>query len=84
MVTKIPLVSLGVQRDGKTVYPKIGKPFEYTAEEITAMNDIKKETKVDQYRNPVNETADVDGDGKPDDKKKGGKGTKTDKKDGDL
>lgn len=53
---KVPLHRIGVQRQGVTVYPEIGKPFDFTAEELTSLDKLSGETKIDYYRSPVNET----------------------------
>ncbi len=55
MAKKIPLVRIGVQREGKTIYPEIGVVFEFTKEELTDLNRLSGETKVDYFRDPVNE-----------------------------
>ena len=54
---KIPLVSIGVQRDGKTMYPEIGKPFDFTVNELADLDNLAATTKDDYYRDPVNEVA---------------------------
>jgi hypothetical protein len=33
-VTRVPTQSVLVIRDGQRVYPEIGKPFEFTADEV--------------------------------------------------
>jgi membrane protein involved in colicin uptake len=57
MATKIPLTSIGVTRDGKTVFPEIGKPFEFKADEVKDLDGRDPPV----WRNPVNETAADDG-----------------------
>lgn len=55
MAKKIPLVRIGVQRNGVTVYPDLGIAFDFTKEEITDLSRLSDETKVDYFREPVNE-----------------------------
>ena len=64
MAKKVPLVSVGVKRDGITVFPKIGEPFEFTDAELKDLTKLSKETKVDYFRAPVNEGGDTKTDGK--------------------
>lgn len=56
MPKKVPLVSIGVARDGKTVFPAIGEPFEFTDAEVSDMSNLKAKTGIEYFRNPVNET----------------------------
>jgi hypothetical protein len=58
MPKKVPLVSIGVARNGKTIFPEIGKPFDFTAEEIADMDNATKASGVTHYRDPLNEVAD--------------------------
>lgn len=51
----IPLVSIRVLRDGKSVAPAIGKPFDFTAEEKADLDKIHAEHNVESYREPINE-----------------------------
>lgn len=51
----IPLVAIGVSRDGQSVRPVIGKPFDFTADEKADLDRIHKEHGVESYREPVNE-----------------------------
>lgn len=51
----IPLVSIRVLRDGQSVAPVIGKPFDFTAEEKTDLDKIHAEHNVESYREPINE-----------------------------
>lgn len=59
MPKKVPLISIGVQRDGKTMNPEIGKPFDFTDEELTDIAKMEAVAGVDYVRDPVNEEADV-------------------------
>jgi len=52
----IPLKSIGVKRNGKTIYPPIGKPFEFTADEVSDIKNLAAKTKIDYYRLPINES----------------------------
>lgn len=56
MTAKIPLVSIGVKRDGKTIHPEIGKVFDFTDDEIADVDKLSAATGVDYFRDPVNET----------------------------
>lgn len=38
---KVPLMSITVVRDGKRVEPKIGEPYEFTAEEAAYLSTIR-------------------------------------------
>lgn len=51
----IPLVSIRVLRDGQSVAPVIGKPFDFTAEEKADLDRIHTEHNVESYREPINE-----------------------------
>lgn len=55
MPKKVPLVSIGVKREGVTVFPKVGEPFDFTDEELKDLTKLAKETKVDYFRSTVNE-----------------------------
>lgn len=57
MPNKVPLARVGVSRQGVTIYPEIGKPFDFTKEEIADMNALTAKTQIDYYRSPVNEEA---------------------------
>ncbi len=65
MPKRIPVVAIGVTRNGKTVYPTIGQVFDFTAEEITEINALEKASGVQHYRKPINEGGEEDlgGDG---------------------
>jgi len=54
-VSKVPLHRVGVKRGGKTVYPAIGKPFDFTESEVEDLVKLGGTTKVDYIRDPVNE-----------------------------
>lgn len=51
----IPLVSIRVLRDGQSVAPTIGKPFDFTADEKADLDKIHAEHNVESYREPINE-----------------------------
>lgn len=56
----IPLVSIGVTRDGKTVTPDVGNelngvPFDFTAEEVAQIRLLEISTKTTMLRSPRNE-----------------------------
>ena len=51
----IPLVSIRVLREGQSVAPVIGKPFDFTAEEKADLDKIHAEHNVESYREPINE-----------------------------
>lgn len=53
MPKKIPLISVTVHRNGKAVEPTIGKPFDFTAEEIAEVLQAVPGS----MRDPVNEEA---------------------------
>ena len=53
MPKKIPLISVTVHRNGKPIEPTIGKPFEFTDEEI----DEVLQAVPGSMRDPVNEEA---------------------------
>lgn len=78
MPKKIPLVSIGVQRNGKTVYPEAGVAFDFTKEEVTELTALSEKTKVDYLRDPKNEAPEVSAEKAADkkDEKKGSKGGK--------
>lgn len=57
MPKKVPLIRIGVQREGVTVYPEIGKPFDFTKEEVADITKLAENDKADYIRNPVNEDA---------------------------
>ena len=51
----IPLVSIRVLRDGQSIAPVIGKPFDFTADEKADLDKIHAEHNVESYREPINE-----------------------------
>lgn len=55
MPKRIALVAIGVTRNGKTIYPEIGKSFDFTAEEVAELNALGKASKIAHIRVPVNE-----------------------------
>lgn len=57
MIKKVPLSSIGVSREGKTVYPEIGKAFPFTKEEIAELEALQAKTGDEFIRDPVNEDA---------------------------
>lgn len=78
MPKKVPLISIGVAREGKTVFPPIGQPFDFTKEEVADMEALSKKDGNTYFRNPVNEG----GDAAPADEKKSGAKKAGDKGDG--
>lgn len=62
MPKRIPLSAIGVSREvaGKmqTVYPEIGKVFDFTNEELDELKAIAKAGKVELVRQPTNEDPD--------------------------
>ena len=59
MPLRVPVQSIGVSRDGKTVYPEIGKAFNFTASEVEEINALQKASGEEIYRKPTNETEGV-------------------------
>lgn len=53
MPKRIPTCTVIVQRDGKNFKPPIGKPFEFSADEIDQVNRVMPHA----LRKPVNEEA---------------------------
>lgn len=41
MPKRIPVETIKVRRDGKPVIPTIGKPFDFTAEELDDINKVR-------------------------------------------
>lgn len=62
MPKKVPLISIGVKRGDDTVYPEIGKPFDFTKEEIADIEKMAKAAKTSYFRDTVNEDGDDDSD----------------------
>lgn len=60
MPKRIPVVAIGVTRNGKTVYPTVGKVFDFTAEEVAEINALEKASKVQHIRKPINEGGEED------------------------
>jgi len=65
MPKRIALGSIGLTRDGQTVYPEIGtestgKPFDFTAEELTQIAALEKQTGNQLVRKILNEGASDD------------------------
>ena len=56
----VPLVSIGVQREGATIYPPVGKAFDFTEGEKDDLDKLAASTKLDYYREPVNEESGVE------------------------
>jgi len=52
MPKKIPLIAITVHRDGKPVVPPVGKPFDFTEDEIAEVNGMV----AGAMRDPVNES----------------------------
>jgi L-ribulose-5-phosphate 3-epimerase UlaE len=65
MPKRIPLSAIGVSREinGKnvTVYPEIGKVFDFTADELTELKAIEKASASQLVRQPTNEDPDGQG-----------------------
>ncbi len=59
MPKKIPLVSVRVSRDGKSITPPLGVPFDFTKEELDDLAKLSAQTNQSYVRDPVNETADA-------------------------
>lgn len=55
MPKRVALSAIGVSRDGKTVYPEIGKAFNFTSEELTDIAKLEKASGTLLVRKPVNE-----------------------------
>lgn len=53
----VPLVSIHVQREGKLIVPQIGKPFEFSDDEVVDMDTLSEKTKTEYYREPLNEAS---------------------------
>lgn len=51
----IPLVSIRVLREGQSIAPAIGKPFEFTDGEKADLDRMQAEHNVESYREPINE-----------------------------
>lgn len=60
MPKRIPVVAIGVTRNGVTVYPTVGKVFDFTAEEVAEINALEKASKVQHIRKPINEGGEED------------------------
>lgn len=61
MPKRIPLVAIGVTRDGKTIYPEVGKVFDFTNDEARDLNGLGKATGNPLIRQPQNEDLSVGG-----------------------
>lgn len=55
MPKRVPLGAIGVTRGGKTVYPDIGKPFDFTSDEVDQINALQKASGNLLFRKLVNE-----------------------------
>lgn len=55
MPKRVVVTSIGLTRDGKTVYPTIGKAFDFSAAELEDINRLQKATGNILVRKPVNE-----------------------------
>lgn len=53
----IPLCTIRVKRDEKSVTPEIGKPFDFTSDEKADLDNLSAQSGTEYYRLPVNETA---------------------------
>jgi len=60
MPKRIPVVAIGVTRNGVTVYPTIGQVFDFTAEEVAEINGLEKASKTQHIRKPINEGGEED------------------------
>lgn len=80
MPLKMPAQNIKVVRDGQPVWPEIGKPFDFTDDEISEIEEANPEALMPVNVREAREiVAAVDGDkddGKP--KPRGGKGKKED------
>lgn len=55
----IPLCTIRVKRDNKSITPEIGKPFEFTADEKDDLDAVAAQSGSEYYRLPVNESVPV-------------------------
>ena len=55
----IPLCTIRVKRDDKSITPEIGKPFEFTAAEKADLDAVAAQSGSEYYRLPVNESVPV-------------------------
>lgn len=59
MAKRVPLGAIGVTRKvgnkNVTVYPTVGKPFDFTDDEIKSLNAMQKKSGMELIRKPVNE-----------------------------
>ncbi len=55
----IPLIAIGVLRDGVSLNTPVGVPFDFTEGEVSDLDKLSAATKQDYYREPVNEVAEV-------------------------
>lgn len=55
----IPLCTIRVKRDDKSITPVIGKPFEFTAAEKADLDAVAAQSGSEYYRLPVNESVPV-------------------------
>lgn len=63
MPQRIILAAIGFPREGKTVYPEIGKAFTLTPDELTEITKLEKASGNQLIRKLVNESGDEDLDG---------------------
>lgn len=59
MPQRIALSAIGVTRNGKTVYPVVGKPFDFTAEELATITNLEKSSGNKLVRKLINENGDA-------------------------
>lgn len=63
MAKRVPLGAIGVTRKvgnkNVTVYPTVGKPFDFTDDEIKSLNAMQKKSGMELIRKPVNEDTPV-------------------------
>lgn len=57
MPIRIPTKTVILQRNGKNFSPPVGKPFQFTAEELKEIDALNKTV----LRKPINEEADLQG-----------------------
>lgn len=60
MPQRVILAAIGFPRNGKTVYPEIGQPFDMTSGEIEEITKLEKASGNQMIRKLVNESGDDD------------------------
>lgn len=61
MPKRVPLSAIGITREGKTLYPTIGEPFDFTASELDDIRALEKITKNSIVRKIINEDSGDEG-----------------------